>query len=88
MFALHLYANNHDLFMKTWPTLLAMAIVLLLCVGIFKIWLSRMRLLFSATQEGERVELLKKAAGDFLRLYALLIICIIVGLSIAEALPV
>jgi hypothetical protein len=82
-FARDLYRHDHSLFVKAWPPLLGLAILIVVGGGVFVLWLSRMRVLFSGAENID-VTVLKKTASDFLRLFALLILCVMVGLFVAQ----
>ncbi len=83
-FGRDLYRHDHALFLKAWLPLLGLAVVIVLSGGVFALWLSRMRVLFSGAENVDVAALVKKAAGDFLRLFALLALCIMVGLFVAQ----
>jgi predicted exporter len=84
MFAHDLYKHDYSLFAKAWPPLLGLAIVIVAGGGVFLVWLSRMRALFSGAENVDVTASVKKLAGDFLRLFALLALCVIVGLFVAQ----
>jgi hypothetical protein len=84
-FARDLYRHDHTLFLKAWLPLLGLGVVILLSAGVFVLWLSRMRALFSGAENIDVTALVKKAAGDFLRLYALLALCTMVSLFVAQS---
>jgi len=84
-FAGDLYRHDRSLFLKAWLPLLGLAVVIVLGAGVFVLWLSRMRVLFSGAENIDVTALVRKVAGDFLRLYALLALCIMVGLFVAQS---
>jgi len=84
-FARDLYLHDNSLFLKAWLPLLGLVFVIVMGAGLFLLWLSRMRALFSGAEDVDITALVKKAAGDFLRLYALLAICVMVGLFVAQS---
>jgi hypothetical protein len=83
-FARDLYRHDYSLFVKAWLPLVGLAVVIALSGGVFVLWLSRMRALFSGAENIDVPALVKKAAGDFLRLFALLALCTMVGLFVAQ----
>ena len=83
-FAADLHKHDHSLFIKVWPPLLGLAVLIVLGGGLFALWLSRMRVLFSGAENIDVTAIVKKTAGDFLRLFALLILCVYVGLFVAQ----
>ena len=86
-FSRDLFLHDHYRFLKILPLLIAMAVCVFFGFAMFRIWLSRMQRLLVVAHESETTELLKKMAGDFLRLFALLILSVFIGLFIAQSLP-
>lgn len=83
-FARNLYRHDYSLFVKAWLPLFGLIIVIGAGVGISALWLSRMRAMFSGPDNADINHLVKKIAGDYIRLFALLIICVMVGLFVAQ----
>jgi hypothetical protein len=83
-FARDLYRHDYSLFIKASLPLVGLVVLIAIGGGVFVLWLSRMRALFSGGENIDVAALVKKAAGDFLRLYALLALCVIVGLFVAQ----
>ncbi|HVO79249.1 MAG TPA: hypothetical protein VMT28_00880 [Terriglobales bacterium] len=83
-FARDLYTHDYSLLVTAWLPLVGLAVVIVLSWCVFGLWLSRMRVLFSGAENVDVTALVKKAAGDFLRLFALLALCTMVGLFVAQ----
>ncbi len=84
-FAMDIYRHDASLFLRAWLPLVALGIVIAAGAGLFALWLSRMRVLFSGAENIDVTALVKKIAGDFVRLFALFILCVFVGLFIAQS---